>query len=227
MTQISDALYTGDAYYPSATATPDRGYVRSHLYAHEFGAVSTLTTTGVCVTVTTTGASSGLSATGSLVSGGVATFTVPRAVSLTSTANNSGLAVTVNGTDAYGKTMSELITGPNNTTVTGAKAFKTVTSVTATGIVTSLSVGDSDKLGLPIRIADKGKVLEMMVDGISETTLTIVAGLSTTGTSTATTADVRGTLLGGTATNGTRRFTALLIVGDSSTKEGLYGVAQA
>lgn len=226
MTHFSDALYTGGAYYPSATSIPGLGYVRSHLYAHEFGAVATLTTTGVCVLVTTTGASSGLSATGSLASGGVATFTLPRAVSLTSTANNSGLDVTVNGTDAYGKTQSEKITGPNNNTVRGAKAFKTVTSVTATGIVTALSVGDSDILGLPVRVGDKGKVVGLWVDGVSETTNTIVAGLSTTGTSTATTADVRGTVLGGTATNGAKRFTALLIV-DPASKESLYGVAPA
>lgn len=224
MTHFSDALRSGDAFYGAANV--DKGYQRGELLAHEFGAVATTTSTGVCVTVTTTGAAT-LSATGSLVSGGVATFTVPRAVSLTSTANNSGLSVTVNGTDVYGKTMSELVTGPNNTTVRGAKAFKTVTSVTATGIVTALSVGDSDILGLPVRIADKGKVVGLWVDGVAETSNTIVVGLSTTGTSTATTADVRGTVLGGTATNGTKRFTALLIVGDPNTKEGLYGVAQA
>ena len=225
MTHFSDALRSGAAHYGAANA--DLGYQRGELLSHEFGAVATLTGTGVCVTVTTTGASSGLSATGSLVSGGVATFTVPRAVSLTSTANNSGLAVTVNGTDVYGKTTSELITGPNNTTVYGAKAFKTVTSVTATGIVTSLSVGDSDILGLPVRIADKGKVLGMYMDGISATAATIVAGYTATGTSTATTADVRGTIQHNTASNGTRRFTALVIVGDPNTKEGLYGAAQA
>ena len=226
MTHFSDALRSGDAAPVGSGLS--KGYQRAELLAVEFGAVTTLTSTGICVSVTTTGASSGLSATGSLVSGGVATFDVPRAVSLTSTANNSGLGVTVNGTDVYGVTMSEKITGPNNTTVNGAKAFKTVTSLTATGIVTALSAGSSDVYGLPVRIADKGKVLGMYMDGVSATAFTTVAGFSATGAvSTATTADTRGTVTHNTASNGTRVFSALVIVGDPNTTVGLYGATQA
>ena len=224
MTHFSDPLRSGDAYY--GAANKDRGYQRSELLAVEFGAVVAVTATGVCVAATTTGAGA-LSATGSLVTAGVATFDVPRTVSITATTNVSSNTFTVTGTDAYGQTMSEKITGPNATTVNGAKAFKTVTSVTATGVVTAISAGTSAILGLPVRVGDKGKVLELVVDGISETSLTTVVGLSTTGVSTATTADVRGTLLGGTAPDGTKRFTTLLIVGDPNTSSGLYGVAQA
>jgi hypothetical protein len=225
MTQISDALRSGAAAPVGSGVSP--GYQRAELLAVEFGAVTTLTSTGICVLVTTTGASSGLSATGSLVTAGVATFDVPRTVSLTSTANNSGLGVTVNGTDAYGVVLSEKITGPNATTVNGAKAFKTVTSLTATGIVTALSAGSSDIYGLPVRIADKGKVVGMYMDGVSATSATIVAGFTTTGTSTATTADTRGTVAHNTASNGTRVFSALVIVGDPNTTTGLYGATQA
>jgi hypothetical protein len=148
-------------------------------------------------------------------------------IGITADANNSGLGVTVNGTDAYGVVLSEKITGPNATTVNGAKAFKTVTSLTATGIVTALSAGSSDIYGLPVRIADKGKVVGMYMDGVSATSATIVAGFTTTGTSTATTADTRGTVAHNTASNGTRVFSALVIVGDPNTTTGLYGATQA
>ena len=225
MTHFSDALRSGDAAPVGSGLS--KGYQRAELLAVEFGAVVTLTSTGVCVTASSN-ASNVVSATGSLVSGGVATFDVPRAVSITATQNLSTKSFTVAGTDQYGVTMSETITGPNNTTVNGAKAFKTVTSVTATGATTLLSVGTSDVYGLPVRVGDKGKVLGMYMDGVSATAFTTVAGFSATGAvSTATTADTRGTVAHNTASNGTRVFSALVIVGDPNTTVGLYGATQA
>jgi hypothetical protein len=224
MTHFSDALRSGAAAPVGSGVSP--GYQRAELLAVEFGAVVTLTSTGVCVTASSN-ASNVVSATGSLVTAGIATFDVPRAVSITATQNLSTKSFTVAGTDQYGVSVSEIITGPNNTTVNGAKAFKTVTSVTATGATTLLSVGTSDIYGLPVRAGDKGKVLGMYMDGVSATSVTVVAGFSASGTSTATTADTRGTVAHNTASNGTRVFSALVIVGDPNSTTGLYGAAQA
>ena len=52
---------------------------------------------------------------------------------LASTADLSGIDITVNGTDAEGREQSETIAGPNNNTVNLIKYFKTVTSVSASG----------------------------------------------------------------------------------------------
>jgi hypothetical protein len=225
MTQLSDGLRTGDVFYGRANS--DRGTPMPSLFVKEFGAIATLDADGICVAATATAAAT-LAATGALVSGGVATFDVARAVSLTATGNNSTVTFTITGTDEYGAAMTEAIVGPNATTVTGVKAFKTVSSVACSAAtVSAISAGSADKFGFPVRVGDKGKVLAVSVDGITETTLTLVAGFAATGTSTATTADVRGTFVPGTAANGAKRFTALLLVGDNSTKTGTYGADQA
>jgi hypothetical protein len=226
MTQISDDLYTGDAFY-GAVGEP-RGLKLAPIFAKEFGAVVTADADGICVAATATGAAT-LSATGALVSGGVATFDVARCVALTATSSNAAITYTVNGTDAYGVTISSKLAGPGATTAaTTLKAFKTVTSITTTqATVGGITAGTSDTLGSPVRIADKGKVLGVFVDGVPESTLTVVAGTATNATSTATTGDVRGTLLLNTASNGAKRFTALVLVTSRNTKEDVYGVTQA
>lgn len=220
-------VYRGDAYYSAYSPDGRRGWEMPKLQTVEFGAVDTLDADGICVDVSAAGAAT-LSATGALVSGGVATFDVARGVSITSTGNESSRTFTVTGTDQYGETLVEDIAGPNNTTANGVKAFKTVTSVAIDGATTSsaVDVGTSKVLGLPFRLADKGKVLGMFVDGVPESTLTVVDGFSASGTSTATTADVRGTLTPNTAPNGSKYMTAVMIINDDSSKTGLFGAAQ-
>ena len=229
MSHVSDTMRNGAAFYGRAAQSDggELGYPMPKMAVYEFGAVAALTTTGVCVTATGIVGGGVLSATGSLVSGGVATFDVSRAVAITSTGNNSGFSFTVNGTDQYGATQTETITGPNNNTVTGIKAFKTVTSVlSATTLVGTISVGTSDTLGLPYHLLNKGKLVQPVhQDGVSISTTTVV-GFSVTGTSTATTADVRGTVALGTAADGAKLTTVCMIV-NPSTKETLYGVAPA
>ena len=226
MTHFSDGVRTGGTYYGRADSGK-LGTPMPSLYVKEFGAITTLDADGICVAATATAAAT-LSATGALVSGGVATFDVPRAVSITATGNNSTISLTFTGTDEYGAAMTETVVGPNATTVTGIKAFKTVSAVTSSAAtVSALNVGSADKFGFPVRIGDKGKVIAVSVDGITQTTLTLVAGLAATGTSTATTADVRGTFVPGTAANGSVRFTAVMLVGDNTSKTGTYGADQA
>lgn len=219
----SDDHYYGKVYYSRAGV--NRGVLQSPLYVHEFGAVETADTDGICVAAT---GSSTLSATGALVSGGVATMTTPRAILLTSTSLQA-FPVTVAGTDVYGETMSEIITlATGALTKAGVKAFKTVTSLTVTGAPsTAIDVGTTDVLGLPLRLADVGKLISFTADGIADTSLTVVAGLASTGVSTTTSADVRGTIDPNTAANGSVRFTAMFVTDGNSVKEKIYGVDQA
>lgn len=66
---------------------------------------------------------------GSLVSGGVATPTYPTQVTFASTDDLSTVEFAVYGTGTDNNPLSEVITGPNNNTVTGTKTFKTVTRI--------------------------------------------------------------------------------------------------
>lgn len=50
-------------------------------------------------------------------------------ISITSTANLSGITFTLTGTDADGVTQTEAVTGPNNSTVESTSYFLTVTSI--------------------------------------------------------------------------------------------------
>ena len=50
----------------------------------------------------------------------------PRSIAIYSAANHSGSTLLISGYDQYGFAMSELVTGPNVTTVQSAKCFKSV-----------------------------------------------------------------------------------------------------
>lgn len=93
--------------------------------------------------VTATGGT--LSMSGALVAAGVATIDIPRHLAIQCTGNNSARTFTIAGTDRYGQTIEEAITGPNNATVVGTKNFKTVTSVSVNGALSGdVNVGTSD-----------------------------------------------------------------------------------
>lgn len=73
---------------------------------------------------------------GSLVSGGVATPTYPTQVSFNSTSDLSTVVFTVYGTGEDNNPLDEVIVGPNNTTVTGTKTFKTVNRIAVATVTT-------------------------------------------------------------------------------------------
>jgi hypothetical protein len=52
-------------------------------------------------------------------------------LSLTSAANLSGITITVTGTDADGRSISEAITGPNANTVESTNYFKSISAISA------------------------------------------------------------------------------------------------
>jgi hypothetical protein len=70
-----------------------------------------------------------LTINGALSSGGVATFTAARLITIASASDDSGRTFTVTGTDVNGNAQTETIAGPA-TTVTGTLYFRTVTQVT-------------------------------------------------------------------------------------------------
>lgn len=226
MSHVSDTMRNGAAFYARAAQSDggELGFALPKLSVKAFGAVAAATATGVCVAATATAVGANtLSATGSLVSGGVATFDVPRNVVVTATSNVISIANLVTGTDQYGAPQTETITVTGGTAVEGKKGFKTVTSVvaTATAAVTGpINVGTANVIALPFHLNNKGSFLGYKLDG-AETTTTLVAGFTATGVSTSTTADVTGTFTA-TAADGSKYVTVMMLVNPTS-KTTLYG----
>lgn len=180
----------------------------------DLGAPDAPDTDGIC-TVELLGSAGNLPIDGAAASGGVATLDVPRNVTLTvATTNQSGVTFTVTGTDEYGVPLVEQITGPNNNTVAGKKAFKTVTQVAASAAIATngVSVGFGDVLGLPVYLPGAAHVLAELEDGAAPTAGTTVAGVDTLAT--ATTGDVRGTYDPNSACNGAKVFQLIVALPD-------------
>lgn len=108
---------------------------------------------------------------------------VPRCITATAggtAADIKAIQVTINGTDANGATITEdlpAFTENNAGTVTGSKAFATVTSIVIpahddTGATTSIGTGD--KLGLGAHLA-RNTVIAAYLDGTKEGTAPTVA----------------------------------------------------
>ncbi len=142
---------------------------------------------------------------GALASGGEVEFDVPRNV----VAAWTGTAVcTVTGADDDGNTLVE--SSASGTSLAGKKAFKKVTGVSFSTSVTGATVGSGTVLGIPVYIGSTDEVFGHIVDGATATDGTVVAGLDPNTASTATTADVRGTVSPNSAPNGTRAYELLV-----------------
>lgn len=168
------------------------------------GAPATADADGACASQSVTGAAAAL-INGALASGGVATFDVPRNVvgAWTGTA-----VLTVKGTDENGQAITE--SSASGTSMTGKKAFKTVTSVVPSANITGATVGTGDVLGLPFFLPAGGYVLKELEDGAATTAGTLVAGVQTEPT--ATTGDVRGTYDPNSACDGDKNFSLLVAI---------------
>lgn len=64
-----------------------------------------------------------------------------RTITLTSTDDLSAINFTIHGTDQFGNTISEVVAGPNNTTVTSVKQYNTITAIASSGNYTHFSIG--------------------------------------------------------------------------------------
>jgi hypothetical protein len=132
-------------------------------------------------------------------------FDVPRNVQITSSGNDSGTVYTVTGRDEYGAVVVSTITGPNTTTVQGTKAYKSITSISASVTPTgNISIGFGNVLGLPAFIGGAGNIIREILDGAVATAGTLVAGVVSTAT--AATGDVRGTYVPNSAPDGSRTY---------------------
>ncbi len=88
------------------------------------------------------GAAGNFTLNGALVSGGVATLSPARRVYITSAGNDTGLTFTVYGTDRYGNTISEAMSGANGAATSRGQGysvndFLTVTRVASSGATAS------------------------------------------------------------------------------------------
>lgn len=130
----------------------------------------------------------------------ISTFTaqpdVPRNIVITTggtTASCTATTVVVNGTNFFGKAISEnfAITNAQNGATTGAKAFKTVTSVVipaqTNGSGCTMSVGTGAKLGLKACMVTADHFMHAGFGGVKEATApTIVASATAVESNTAT-----------------------------------------
>lgn len=153
-----------------------------------------------------------LSASAGATSAAAATITsfaaqpdVPRNLVITpagTTGDVESCTVVVNGTDFYGASLSEsfVFSADASTATTGAKAFKTVSSVVfpanceSGGFAATWSIGYGEKLGLKKCLAQAGHILFSTLNGAKEATApTIAASASAVSGNTA---DFNGTMNG-------------------------------
>lgn len=143
---------------------------RSRILSYSFGAPALGTTTAVHAAVTDNGSEQ--TVTTAITNPGIA-----RNITATSggTAGDIGaIQVTINGTNIWGETISEVLpvfTADSATTVVGNKAFATVTSIVipahdGTGATTAIGTGA--KFGLPVTLPRKSFV-NLWVDNAVDT----------------------------------------------------------
>lgn len=202
---IQADVYGADDREPDKVALPVN-VVRAPVVRVDLGAPDADDNNGYCASQSVSAAAAA-SLDGALVVAGVGTPDVPRNV----VAAWTGTAVlTVTGTDVDGNVVVEK--SASGTSLTGKKAFKTVTAVSPSANVTGLTVGTGDVLGLPIYVPGSAYVLQEMEDGaeIIEAVVTLTDntggsgshddtladGLTTVAASAQTSATVTGTLTG-------------------------------
>lgn len=141
--------------------------------------------------------------------------------------------VTVVGFDIYAQPMTARVTLTGTTPAVTLKAFRSVTSVAVNAATAgNLTVGTTDRLGVPFRVTDLGYVSSVKWAGaLAADAGTFLAAVVTT-PATALTGDVRGLYTPSTASDGVRRLVALvalpaLAVGPQATRVGAAGVTQA
>ncbi|NDD72877.1 MAG: hypothetical protein EBZ52_06875 [Actinobacteria bacterium] len=174
------------------------------------------------------------SATLTTTAGAAVVTTAGTPTGLTYTLGVAPQAFTVSGYDYYGQAMTETITSSAavSTAVNGKKAFYLISSVSVAGATgTAITMGTTDILGIPVRVTNAAYVASVKTNStLAQDTGTFVA--ADTATATATTGDVRGTYVPGTASDGINRTVMSVLlpaiaVGPNATRQGALGVTQA
>lgn len=138
---------------------------------------------------------------------------VPRALTILSAGNDSGITFTVRGFDVYGFPLTEVITGANAGTAAGKKAFFSGISVTASAAAAgNVSVGWGNVLGLPAYLNNASHIVKEFQDDVAPAAGTTVAGDQAVATGT--TGDVRGTYVPNVVPDGTKAYGLLCALPD-------------
>ena len=174
---------------------------------------ATLTTTAGAAVVTTTGTPTGL----------------------TYTLGVAPVTATISGWDYYGQAMTNTITSSSavSTAVSGLKACYQISSISVSGATgTAITVGTTDKLGLPLRVYDAGYIVRTGWNNTLANDAGTFTAADMTTTATSSTGDVRGTYIPSSATNGIKRLVVVIglpgvAVGPNATRTGALGVTQA
>jgi hypothetical protein len=143
----SDNIRSGNAVAPdrSKLGIPLTGTEAQSVYVLSLGAPTLPVANNVALSQAV-GAGAPFILNGALVSGGVATFDVPRNIVAAWTTVS---IITITGYDVYGQLMVEI--APSGSSFVGKKAFKRVTSVVSSAAITAATLGTGGRLGLPYR----------------------------------------------------------------------------
>lgn len=230
-----DKIFQGNAYFQKAGAwnttaplsglpvstspydTWDRGVPHTNTFFYQIGQASTAgSATASRFFYSATGATGGITLTGY-------SNDVPRGLRIFSSINLSTVTFTAVGFDGYGQAQTHAFVGPTGNTLGNSGSytdslvtFKSLTSFTGNGSTgtTAFGVSNNDMYGLPYVLQNAGCGLDLYINGASASIApTFTAAFTTTGTPTASTADVRGSVTLATAViaNDSRYFTIGMI----------------
>ena len=235
-TQIDGPLWIGAAGpTPATDPSAKGGYQTTPGYRYSYQPTALLTD-NIAATQSTAGAFTLSAATGVTTTtiGGVNYIDLAPGVPLplgernirfSGTASATAAVVTVAGLDGNLRVVQETVTSPSGAAITsGIKTLRFVRSATAAASTGSCSIGTGDRLGFPLRVNDPSQVQISMAGAWITAATGFVSAVTTTAT--ALTGPVRGAYDLQTASDGTRRFTAIIYPADPDTTTGLYGVSQ-
>jgi len=135
----------------------------------------------------------------------------------------TGTAIaTVAGLDLYGNPQTEV--SPSGTSLTGKKAFASITSITMSASVTGATFGTGNVLGLPMRVSSGDLDTPMFNDATDAGTF-VVPDLTVPATSS--TGDTRGTYTPAGTLNGVKFLSIIIKAADPATQVGTLGVTPA
>lgn len=183
----ADNIFVGDAYFEPYAALfgGRRGLITGHPIMHVFGAIPAANDDALFESGSATGSLTLLTNTvGSAFARTTAGYTggYARNILITSAGDESGKTYTITGTDIHGKTVVEVVTGPNATVVSSDKTFLTVTSIACSDTSAgNMKFGFGNIIGLPYRIANKGQVVPL-INGKPASPYTLHAEIAALGT---------------------------------------------
>ena len=206
---------TGVTTFTLAAAQSSNGTISTTIIAPETGKAS-----GTLIAIDSTAAYVTYGSDGTVAAWNPGAGT-GRCLAITTSSSGDGGTFSIAGRDMYGYLMTETIavsqgtTNSSGYTIITQKAFKYVSAITntSTPTSTSVSIGISDRYGMPFKVPYCGQNLDIRLlasafssavpVALSSASFTLA---STAATQTSTTPDVRGIYASTTASNGTVRL---------------------